>query len=139
VAEGTLHLELCAPEKPHATLDVAEVTIPGAGGVFTVHPGHTPLLSTLIPGVLVATGADGSEHFFAVHGGFAEVKPEKVVILADFYEPQDDIDAERAGEAESRAQNRLQKPPEDMDWERAERALSRAMARIQASNKRGYQ
>ena len=138
MADGTLHLELCAPQKPHTELEVADVAIPGEAGVFTVYPGHTPVLSTLIPGVLVATDTRGEEHYFAVHGGFAAVKPDKVVILASFYEPGDDIDASRAEEAERRAEARLQKPPEDMDWDRAEQALSRAMARMQATNKRGY-
>lgn len=138
MAQDTLNLELCAPEKPHTQMDVADVAIPGAAGVFTVYPGHTPLLSNLLPGVLIATDTAGQEHHFAIHGGFAEVRPDRVIILADFYEPGDDIDPGRAEEAEQRALERLQKPPEDMDWERAEYALSRALARVHASRKRGY-
>jgi F-type H+-transporting ATPase subunit epsilon len=138
VADPTLTLELCAPEKPPTKLEVAEVLIPGTAGVFTVHPGHTPILSTLIPGVLVATDAAGKEHHFAIHGGFAEVKQDEIVILSNFYEPGDDIETERAAEAEARAQARLQKPPEGMDWDRAELALARSLARQSASRKQGY-
>jgi len=138
VAQPTLHLEICAPEKPHTVLEVTEVIVPGAAGVFAVHPAHTPLLSTLSPGVLIAVDGEGTDHHFAVHGGFAEVKPEGVVVLASFYEPGDDIDTERAKEAEERAQTRLRKPPEGLDWERAERALARAVARLGAHSKRGY-
>ncbi len=138
MAASTLSLELCAPEKPHTQLDVAEIIIPGEAGVFTVFPGHTPVLSTLIPGVLIATDTAGDEHHFAIHGGFAEVKEDKVIILASFYEPGDDIDGVRAQAAEERAQALLRKPPEDMDWTRAEKALSRAMARMSATKKQGY-
>ena len=138
MAAPTLTLELCAPENPHTQLAVTEVTLPGTGGVFTVHPEHTPLLSTLKPGVLVATDAEGATHHFAVHGGFAEVKGETVVVLADYYEPSDDIDNARAAEAAGRAQTRLAKPPEDMDWQRAELALARSLARTKASDKQGY-
>ncbi len=138
MATATLSLELCAPEKPHTELDVTDVTIPGTAGVFAVHPDHTPLLSTLIPGVLIANTVDGQERHFAVHGGFAEIKQNKVIILATFYEPGDDIDATRAQTAEERALARLQKPPEDMDWDRAEHALARAVARLRASKKQSY-
>lgn len=138
MATPTLKLELCAPEKPHVELEVAEVTIPGEAGVFAVFPGHTPLLSTVSPGVLVAVDATGTTLHYAIHGGFAEVKPDRVVILSDFYEPEDDINVERAQAAEDRARTRLQKPPEDMDWTRAELALSRAVARMNASRKQGY-
>ncbi len=138
MAQPTLHLEICAPEKPQFILEVTEVVVPGAAGVFAVHPEHTPLLSTLTPGVLIASDAEGNAHHFAVHGGFAEVMPDRVVVLASFYEPGDDIDPERATEAQERAQTRLRKPPEDLDWERAERALARALARLGAHSKRGY-
>lgn len=138
MAQPTLHLEICAPEKPHTVLEVTEVVVPGEAGVFAVHPEHTPLLSTLTPGVLIASDTEGTAHHFAVHGGFAEVKPDKVVILASFYEPGADVDTERATAAEERAQARLRKPPEDLDWKRAERALARAVARLGAHSKRGY-
>jgi len=138
VAAPTLNLELCAPEAPHTELEVAEVIIPGAAGVFTVYPGHTPLLSNLMPGVLVATTAGGEELHFAIHGGFAEVKPDRVIILASAYEPGDEIDPERARAAVERARAVLHKPVEDMNWDRAELALARSLARVHASEKRGY-
>lgn len=138
MADGVLSLEVCAPEAAPVTLEVSEVVIPGESGVFTVYPGHTPLLSTLIPGVLVTTDLAGEQRFFAVHGGFAEVRENCVRILADDFESQDNIDLPRAQAAEQRAEGRLRKPVEDMNWDRAEVALARATARIGASSKRGY-
>lgn len=136
--EATIQLELCAPGRDLVELDIREATLPGEAGVFAVYPGHTPLLSTLLPGVLVVIDGNGDEHFFAVQGGFAEVRDGSLVVLADAFEPQEDINTERAQAAEERAQERLKKPPENMDWERAEAALARATARLRASGRHGY-
>ena len=57
MAEGTIQVKLCTPERPNVRLDVTEITCPGAQGVFTVLPGHTPLLSTLGAGVVIADTA----------------------------------------------------------------------------------
>ncbi len=135
---ATLTFEICAPGRELVAMDIREAVVPGEAGVFSVYPGHTAFLSTLMPGVLVTHDDGGEEHFFAVQGGFAEVRDDVLIILADSFEPQDDIDTERAQAAEERAQDRLKKPPEDMDWERAEAALARATARLRASNRHGY-
>jgi len=136
--EGTMRFEICAPGRELVELEVQEAAVPGEAGVFTVYPGHTALLSTLLPGVLVAHDSTGALHYFAVHGGIAEVRDGALTILADTFEPQDDINIERAQAAEERAQERLKKPPEDMAWDRAEAALARAIARIRARNGHGY-
>lgn len=138
MADDVLTLEVCAPEAALVTLEVSEVMLPGESGVFTVHPGHTPLLSLLTPGVLIATDTAGEHHHFAVHGGFAEVRENQVRVLADTFEAQADIDVARAEAAEQRAEDRLRKPVENMDWNRAEVALARATARLRASEKHGY-
>ena len=134
----TLKLELCSPDQELVEMEVVEAMIPGAAGVFSVRPGHTPFLSTLRPGVLVATDTAGEDHVIAVHGGFAEVKDNTVVILADVFELRDDIDVERAQAAEQRAQELLRRPGGDLDWDRAEAALARATARLRAANRHGY-
>ena len=136
--EGVIELELCAPERDPIALEVNEAIIPGAGGVFTVQHEHTPLLSKLLPGVVVAYCTDGQELHFAVDGGFAEVIDDRVVVLTDTMEPGDEIDTERAEEAKQRAEQRLGKSEEDVDITRAEAALSRALARIQAHGQVGY-
>lgn len=138
MAEGVIDLELCAPDRDPIALEVNEAIIPGAGGVFTVQREHTPLLSKLLPGVLVAYCTDGQELHFAVDGGFAEVIDDRIVVLTDTMEPGDDIDAERAEEAKQRAEKRLGKPEENIDITRAEAALSRALARIYAHGREGY-
>lgn len=138
MAVGTLKFELCAPDQELVAMDILDATIPGEDGVFTVYPGHTPYLSTLIPGVLVARDMANEDHHFAVHGGFAEVKNDTVIILADNFEFQDDIDQERAQLAKERAEELLRRPPENINWPQVEGALARAIARLRASNRRGY-
>ncbi len=133
MADGTIRIELCAPDCAPITLSAAEVLLPGSDGVFAVFPGHTPLLSTLTPGVLQAYDADGGEHFYAVTGGFAEVMRDRVAVLADAFEEGTEIDAERAQSAQERAESHLDKPKESTDVLRAEMALARALARQRAA------
>lgn len=138
MATGTLQVEICAPGHLAVSLDAAEVAVPGEEGVFTVLPGHTPLLSTLVAGVVVVTCADGQERFFAINEGVAEVLKDKVVVLTDTYEEGDQIDNKRAEAARERAEARLRAPEEHTNLARAEAALRRAMARIQAQSRIKY-
>lgn len=134
----SIQVEICAPERAKIELEAEEVLCPGEDGVFTVRFGHTPLLTTIIPGVLLIKGVRGQDHHFALSGGFAEVRPDKVLILADTFEDSDHIDIERARSAEERADARLKRHDEDTDLKRAELALARAAARIKASQRVGY-
>ena len=133
-----LELELCTPERAPVQLGVIEVIIPGAQGVFTVHPGHTPLLSNLDIGVVVAYEEDGSERFFAVNRGFAEIIHNKVIILTQTVEESAEIDKARAERARERAEKRLRVRDPDIDILRAEAALQRALCRLQTSGRIPY-
>jgi F-type H+-transporting ATPase subunit epsilon len=136
--DGMLHIKFHAPERAAVEFDAAEVVVPGGEGVFTVMPGHTPLLSTLLPGVIVAYDPDDTEHYFAVAGGFCEVRDDEVTILASAYEPGEHIEVPRAQKALERAELRLKKPESGLDIMRAELAIARAMARLHASQRQGY-
>ncbi len=138
MADETLQVEFCAPDVDPVQMEVVQVVVPGAGGVFTVLADHTPLLSTLIPGVLITLDAHGVESHYAVSGGFAEVLDNHVTILANALETGDDVDKERAKEALERAEKRLAKPSDDTDVKRAEYALARSFARLQAQSRQGY-
>lgn len=78
----TLQFDLVSPERRLASVAATEVRIPGAEGDFTAMPGHAPFLTTLRPGVVVVQG-EGGETRFAVTGGFAEVGPAGVSVLAE--------------------------------------------------------
>ncbi len=130
-----IRLELTAPEKRKVSLTGLELVLPGAGGVFTVMSGHTPLLTTLTPGVLAMHGEGEDVQYFAVSGGFAEVKDDVVSVLAPTFEAGQEIDVERAEAARERAETRLAKPPEDLNVRRAEMALARSLARLSAQRR----
>ena len=133
-----IDIEICAPDRPKVALRAKEIVVPGAEGIFAVRAGHTPLLATLSPGVLVIYDAEDKSEFYAVTGGFAEVKDDTVSILADLFEPGDNVDQARAEEAYKRAEERLTKPSEETDVQRAEMALARSLARLNATKRQGY-
>ncbi|MDA8079377.1 MAG: F0F1 ATP synthase subunit epsilon [Nitrospiraceae bacterium] len=129
MAEGKLLLEIVTPQGLVFSEEVDEVTAEGSEGEFGVLPGHVPFVTTLKIGML--TCKKGTESiFFFVNWGYAEVGPEKVLVLADSAERSDEIDVERAKAAMKRAEDRL-KAAADVDFARAESALERAVTRVQ--------
>jgi len=138
VASGRIKLEICAPESSRVHMTAQEVHIPGTAGVFTVMPGHTALLSTTIPGVLMALDNDGNEHFFSISKGFVEVRDDEVIVLVDAFETGNDVDIKRAQAALERARERLQHIEPDINVARAELAISRSLARLSAAGKEKY-
>jgi len=134
-AEGlptALRLEIVTPDRSLITDQVDEVVAPAAEGYLGVLPGHTPLLATLAAGELWYR--KGSQRFFlAVIGGFLEVLPDKVTVLAQVAERAEDIDVGRAQRAKQRAEERLAKPTGDVNVERAQASLLRATVRLQVA------
>lgn len=128
-----LTLELATPGRLVIGAEVDEVVIPGSLGYFGVLPGHAPLLATLGIGELTyRVGRD--EHHVALANGFAEVRNDKVIILADVAETPADIDRARAERARERAEGRLAgrgASQEEIDYARAMAALARALIRLQ--------
>jgi F-type H+-transporting ATPase subunit epsilon len=127
-------LELATPTRMLVTEDVDEVVAPGVEGYFGVLPGHAAFLTTLAPGEVVYRSGQ-QERYLAVMGGFAEVRPERVIILADHAERPEEIDRERAERARQRAEMRLQgKDPDgssgEINFARALEALARALTRL---------
>src|ERR1044071_591738 len=110
-----------------------EVGAPGSEGDFGVLPGHAPFLTTLGIG-LVTYRIGRDEHHLAIAGGFAEIRNDKVIILADSAERPDEIDRARAGRARERAERRLPGGPQEaVDYARAQAALVRALVRLQVA------
>jgi F-type H+-transporting ATPase subunit epsilon len=128
-----LTLELATPSRLVVSTEVDEVIVPGSLGYFGVLPGHAPLLSTLGIGELTYR-IEREEYHVAVVGGFAEVRNDKVVILADSAETPADIDRARAERARERAEARLAgRSQEEVDYARATAALTRALTRLQVA------
>src|SRR5438874_12164403 len=91
-------LQLVSPERILIEEQVEEVQIPALDGYIGVLPGHAPLLSELMPGGVLTYRAGSGEQILAVYGGFVEVQPDRVRILADFAQRKEEINAEQARE-----------------------------------------
>lgn len=78
----TMQFDLVSPERMLASVQAREVRIPGADGDLTAMPGHAPTITTLRPGILTVVSAEGAADY-AVTGGFAEISPEGVTVLAE--------------------------------------------------------
>ena len=128
----SLTLEIVTPEHSLVTEKVDEVQVPGSEGYFGVLPGHTPFLATLAVGELWYRKG-GQRFHLSVVGGFAEVLPDRVTILAQIAERAEDIDVARAQRAKQRAEERLAGPSTDVDFERAQQSLLRATVRLQVA------
>ena len=130
-----LTLELATPTRLVVTAEVDEVVVPGSLGYFGVLPGHAPLLATLGIGELSYRVGREAYHV-AVSAGFAEVRNDKVIVLADVAETPADIDRTRADRARERAESRLSgRSQEEIDYTRAACALARALTRLQVAGR----
>lgn len=126
---------LISPERTLVEEPVVSVILPGAEGYFGVMAGHAPLVAQLKPGVVEYRRADGSEQKAAVAGGFAQVVPERTLVLADRAELAEEIDTDRAHLALERARQLLAHPLSEQELLEARMALERARARLKATGK----
>ena len=130
----TLHLSVVSADRALVNEQVDEVQIPGSEGYFGVLPGHAPLLAMLGAGELWYQ--QGHErHHLAIAFGFAEVLPDRVIILAETAERAEAIDVARAEAAKKRAEELMAKPPIDFDYERARIAMLKALIRLQVASR----
>jgi F-type H+-transporting ATPase subunit epsilon len=129
---STIRLELVTPERLLLSEEVDEVVAPGYEGEFGVLPGHTQFLAILNIGVLWYR-KESAVQKIALGGGFAEVTPERIVVMADTAERAEEIDVERAQRARDRAEARLKElSMDDETYAKAHAALQRALVRMAA-------
>jgi F-type H+-transporting ATPase subunit epsilon len=124
-------LEIATPEREIVHENVTWASIPGEQGYLGILPGHAPLLSELGYGELNYTLVNGTKHAVGVYGGFCEVYPRGVRVLARQAEHPNEIDAARADQALKRANDRLLNPMPGVDIARALNAARRAKARLE--------
>jgi len=129
--EGFLQLEIATPEKQVVETQVLEAQIPCLDGFIGVLPGHAALVSELRPGVLTYTTTTETK-VLAVYGGFVEVLPDRVRVLADDAERKEDIDLRKAQEALEKATEVLAAQGVESDPAIALYEAQRAEARLEA-------
>ncbi len=133
---ATLRLDIVTAERAVYSDDVDIVIAPGVLGQLGILPHHTPLMTMLESGELIAR--KGSDEFsLVVSGGFLEVRPDRVIVLADTAERAEEIDIARAEEAKRRAEQHLaEKHVTGIDAARAGAALSRSLIRLRVARRR---
>jgi F-type H+-transporting ATPase subunit epsilon len=129
-----VRVDIVTAERVVYSEDVDIVVAPGSQGQLGILPHHTPFMTTLQPGELLMRKG-GEEYSLAISGGFLEVRPDRVIVLADAAERADEIDIARAEAAKERARDRIGHPS-GVDISNAEAALRRALARIRVAEKR---
>ena len=131
-----LQLEIVTPERLAYSDEVDSVQLPGSEGELGVLPHHAPLVSTLGVGELrIRKG--GAEESFAIVGGFLQVRPDKVVVMAETADLASEIDLEKAQEARREAERELETGySEGADLSAARAALQQALLRIRVAERR---
>jgi F-type H+-transporting ATPase subunit epsilon len=133
-----MHCDIVTQERSVFSGEVQYVSLPGSEGRMGILPNHSSMLTTLGFGEVVVRNKDGREAFFAIGGGFAEVQPDKVVVLADSAEQADEIDIDRAQKARERAEKYMAEGvPEDPErYAQIRASLQRAQIRIDVARRR---
>ena len=133
---SSIMLDIVTAERIVYSEEVDAVIAPGAEGQLGILPHHAPLMTILQSGELVVRRGS-EEDIMAISGGFLEVRPDRVIVLADSAERAEEIDIARAEEAKQRAEQRLEERyVPAVDAARAEAALRRSLIRPKVATRR---
>jgi len=128
----TMHCEIASAEEEIFSGSVEQLVAAGSLGDLGIHPGHAPLLTALIPGPVRIIKQHGEEEIYYVSGGFLEVQPGTVNILADTAVRADDIDEANAARAMKEAEEAIQNQAAEMEYAEAAAQLAQAAAQIRS-------
>jgi len=126
-------LSVVSPDKSVVEEKVDSLVAPGTEGYFGVWAGHVPIISALRPGLVEYTDSTTNRHYIYVGGGFAEVQPDKVTILADEAERATDVDVSRAEHLLEESRKALRGEESSIDSMDAVLEVERAVNRIKAA------
>ena len=132
---ASIRLDIVTAERVVYSEEVEAIIAPGVEGQLGILPHHAPLMTTLQVGELLVRKG-GEEFCLAISGGFLEVRPDRVIVLADTAERAEEIDLARAEEAKRRAQERISRHTSEVDMARDEAAIHRSLMRLKVAEKR---
>jgi F-type H+-transporting ATPase subunit epsilon len=134
-----IQCDIVTQERTVFSDQVNAVNLPGTEGRMGILPNHSALLTTLGFGEVIVRPVSGEEQYFAIGGGFAEVQPDKVVVLADSAESADEINIDRAEQARQRAEQFMKEGiPEDPErYAQIRASLLRAQIRLDVGRRHG--
>jgi F-type H+-transporting ATPase subunit epsilon len=130
-----IKLEVVTAERLVYSDEVDILVAPGIEGQLGILPQHESLMTILQAGEMMARKGN-EEISWAISGGFLEVQPDRIIVLADTAERDDEIDLQRAEEAKRRAEERLKEKTSAIDVSRAEAALQRSLTRLKVGQRR---
>jgi F-type H+-transporting ATPase subunit epsilon len=125
---ATMHCEIVSAEREMFTGTITKLTAVGTIGGLGIYPGHAPLLTGLRPGPLTLSMEDGEEEIFFASGGFIEIQPGVITVLADTAVRAEDISEAQAQEAREAAERALDDQHAEFDYGVAQSMLAEAMA-----------
>lgn len=136
---ATIRLDFVAQDRNVFSGDVTEVQAPGSEGQLGILPKHAPLMTVLSPGEVIVHREGAEPLYFAVSGGWMEVRPDHITILARTAERSDEINAERAEVARARAAQLLAQGIRRDQRAMVEMTLKRQIVRLRVSSRhRGW-
>ncbi len=130
----TFKLEILTPEARTFSADVESLTLPGIEGELGIYPQHTPLMTRIVPGE-IAVRQEGQNLLLAVGEGFAEITPERVVVMTDMAIQAQDIDEAQAEAARRRAESRLHEKLTAEELAGVNAALLQSLAQLKVKRK----
>lgn len=134
--EKLFHIQVVSPDRIFYEADIEMLEVKTTEGEIGVLAGHIPLTAIVAPGIARFI-VNGETKEAALHDGFLEILPEKVIILAESCEWPDEIDMNRAKEAKIRAERRLKGADGEINENRAELALRKALIRLELGERSG--
>ena len=129
---ATFNLTIVSAERKIFEGEVKQIQATGVEGELGILPGHTPLLTAIKPGIVKFTLQDGNEEVIYVSGGFLEVQPNIVTVLADVAIRGNELDADRIREAKRKAEENIVSHASDVDHDLLVAKLSKELAKLRA-------
>jgi F-type H+-transporting ATPase subunit epsilon len=129
---STIHVDVVSAEKLIFSGNAKFVALPGESGELGILKGHTPIITRIRPGSVRIEKEDGDEEFVFVAGGYLEVQPDCVTVLADTAIRGRDLDEAKATEAKKRAEEAMQNRTSDFEIAQAQSELAMAAAQLAA-------
>jgi F-type H+-transporting ATPase subunit epsilon len=129
---ATIHVDVVSAERSIFSGEAKFVALPGESGELGILHGHTALITRIRPGAVRIEKADGDEEFVFVAGGYLEVQPDSVIVLADTAIRGHDLDEAKAVEAKKRAEEAMQNRAGDFNIAHAQSEFAMAAAQLAA-------
>ena len=129
---ATFNLTIVSAERKIFEGEVKQIQATGVEGELGILPGHTPLLTAIKPGIVKFILQDGNEEVIYVSGGFLEVQPNIVTVLADVAIRGGELDADRIREAKRKAEENIVSHASDVDHDLLVAKLSKELAKLRA-------